>query len=355
MPSGQRRRFARRAALTLLCFPLAFFLGQLAIGYSVEHSWSSVRDPDYDCKQKRLAELQGTAPDQPLVLILGSSRTEMGFCAGRVTAKIHDRLAVAFNFGMSGGGSMLQSVCLRRLLADGVRPDLLILEVLPPTLNQPNAHPVEEDWLDGSRLRTSEITFLRRYHSNPGHLSRGWGKARSLPCVWQRHSLRTSLVGESADTIPEPERILGTTDQFGWTPFCLPDVTPERHRTASAFANLQYKHAFGDFRLAGGPALALEEMLIRCRQEGIPVALLLMPESSEFRALYPPAMRQGTDEFLHELCVRWDLRLVDAREWLPDEAFWDSHHLLPRGAEAFTDRFQSESLRKLTDRVAPGK
>ncbi len=310
----------------------------------MEHSWSSVRDPDYDGKRKRLAELQKSAPDQPLILVLGSSRAEMGFCAGRATANIHDRPALVFNFGMSGAGSLLQSVCLRRLLADGIRPDLLVLEVLPPTLNQPNTHPVEEDWLDGSRLRTSEITFLRRYHSNPDHLSRGWSKARGLPCVWQRHSLRTSLVDDSADTIPEPERIRGTTDQFGWTPFCLSEVTAERHRTASGFAQRQYKDAFGDFRLAVGPSLALEEMLIRCRQEGIPVALLLMPEASDFRALYSPAMRKGIDEFLQELCVRWDLPLIDARNWLPDEVFWDSHHLLPRGAEAFTDRFQPRNL-----------
>ena len=51
MPSAQRRRFARRAALTLLCFSLVFILGQIAIGYSVEHSWVECsRDPDYDGK-----------------------------------------------------------------------------------------------------------------------------------------------------------------------------------------------------------------------------------------------------------------------------------------------------------------
>jgi hypothetical protein len=342
MPSAQRRRFARRAALILLCCSLLFFLGQIAIGYSVEHSWSHVRDPEYSSKRKRLAELQNNAPDQPLILFLGSSRTDMGVCAGQVRAEIHGQSAIAFNFGVSGGGSLLESVCLRRLLAEGIHPDLLVLEVLPPTLNQPNSHPVEEDWLDGSRLRTSEITFLRRYHSNPAHLQRGWSKARALPCVWQRHSLRISLLGESADTIPETERIQGTTDQFGWTPFCLPEVTPDRHRTASAFAQRQYKDAFGDLRLAAGPALALEEMLILCRQKDVRVVLLLMPESSEFRGLNSPSMREGIDEFLLALCTRWDLPLVDAREWLPDDAFWDSHHLLPRGAKAFTDRFEQE-------------
>jgi hypothetical protein len=351
MPSAQRRRFARRAALILLCCSILFFLGQIAIGYGVEHSWPSVRDPEYASKRKRLTELQNIAPDQPVILFLGSSRTDMGVCTGQLRAEIQGQSATVFNFGMSGAGPMLESVCLRRLLVGGVRPDLLVLEVLPPTLNQPNAHPVEEDWLDGSRLRSCEIAFVRRYHSNPGHLQRGWCKARALPCAWQRHGLRSSLVGESSDTIPESERIRGTTDRFGWTPFCLPEVSAQRHRTASVFAQHQYTDAFGDFRLAARPALALEEMLLHCHQRNIPVALLLMPESSEFRELYSAEMRKGIDDFLQELCVRWDLPLVDAREWVPDEGFWDSHHLLPRGAEAFTNRFQTESLRRLTDRV----
>jgi hypothetical protein len=351
MPSAPRRRFARRAALILLCCSFLFFLGQIAIGYGVEHSWPSVRDPEFASKRKRLADLQNTAPDQPLILFLGSSRTDMGVCAGQLRPETHGQSATVFNFGMSGAGPMLESTCLHRLLADGVRPNLLILEILPPTLNQPNVKPVEEDWLDGSRLRSSEVTYLRRYHSNTGHLQRGWSKARMLPCVWQRHGLRTSLLGESADTAPEAERIRGTTDRFGWTPFCLPEVTPERHSTSSAFAQRQYRDAFGDFRLAAGPALALEEMLILCRQKDIPVALLLMPESSAFRDLYSPVMSTGIDEFLQDLCGRFDLPLVDAREWLADEVFWDSNHLLPRGAEAFTNRFQTESLRTLTDRV----
>ena len=52
----------------------------------------------------------------------------------------------------------------------------------------------------------------------------------------------------------------------------------------------------------------------------------------------------GIDAHLHSVSERWGVPLIDARDWLGDDAFYDSHHLLPRGAAAFTERFERESL-----------
>ena len=130
----------------------------------------------------------------------------------------------------------------------------------------------------------------------------------------------------------------------GWLPYPEEDVTPEERRRHAEFARLQYSDAWGDFRLADGPARALADMLALCRRQGIPVALLLMPEGPAFRAHYTPSMRAGLGAHLRALGERWDVPLLDARAWLPEDAFWDSHHLLPRGAAAFTGRFEGEAL-----------
>ena len=37
-------------------------------------------------------------------------------------------------------------------------------------------------------------------------------------------------------------------------------------------------------------------------------------------------------------------RVVDCRGWLPDDAFYDSHHMFADGAEAFTDRLSREVI-----------
>ena len=67
----------------------------------------------------------------------------------------------------------------------------------------------------------------------------------------------------------------------------------------------------------------------------MPVRLVLMPESRAFRGLYGP----GADDRLRAVLPAG---VVDAREWLPDDAFNDGHHMLARGAEAFTDRLGRE-------------
>ena len=105
-----------------------------------------------------------------------------------------------------------------------------------------------------------------------------------------------------------------------------------------------FHSAFGEFRLAERPARALADVLALCRREGIPVALLLMPEGPAFRAWYTPSMHAGLDAYLHDLSEQWGAPLIDARDWLGSDAFFDAHHLLPRGAAAFTERFRREAL-----------
>ena len=74
------------------------------------------------------------------------------------------------------------------------------------------------------------------------------------------------------------------------------------------------------------------------------MVLLYMPEAAPLRACYPPAVRAGLDGYLRRLAGEYGVRLVDARDWSPDEDFADGVHLRPGGAEAFTARFGREVL-----------
>jgi hypothetical protein len=339
--SSARRSFSRRSALTFVWAVAAFAAGQLALGLAVERWLPEVRDPDYAAKVERLRARRAEDPDQPLVLVLGSSRVQLGLRGGTINAD--GRSAQVFNFGLSGAGPYLDALCLRRLFAEGIRPDLLVLEVLPPTLNQPGDHPLEETWLDGCRLRDAERAFLAHYHSDPDRARRQWLKGR-VPCVWHRDHLRSFIALDVGGVGSATERVCRLTDADGWLSYRSEDVTPEQRREYTEIARLQYAPTFADFRLADGPSRALDDILTACRQRGIPVALLVMPEGPTFRAHYPPSMRAGLDAHLRAVSARWGVPLIDAHDWLADDAFWDSHHLLPRGAAAFTERFEREAL-----------
>ncbi len=338
-----RRTGARRAGRALLWAALSFVVAQLGLGVAVERWLPGVRDPEYAAKFERLEARRAEAPGRPLVLVLGSSRVEMGLVAGRVRAALANRPALVFNFGLSGGGSLLEAIALRRLLAAGVRPDLLVLEVLPLTLNQPGARPVEEEWLDAARLTWDEIRFVRRYSADRRSLLQ-WLKGRAFPCERHHHGLRCGVALDSADPAARPERTPRPTDAFGWSPSLCEDVTPEERRSHAAFATAQYEAARGDFRLAEGPTQALRESLALCRREGVPVALLLMPEGEAFRSQWSPATRAALDEAVAGLARAADVSLIDTRAWMNEDAFWDGHHLQPRGAVAFTERFASEVI-----------
>jgi hypothetical protein len=132
----------------------------------------------------------------------------------------------------------------------------------------------------------------------------------------------------------------------GWQPQFL-SVTDDQRQRYSLLVRNQYQEALRDFQLAPQSLRALGDLLHLCQQRGIPFALVAMPEGDSFRALYPAPAEAKFQTLLTELGQRWQARVIDARSWVPEEGFWDTHHLLPCGAAVFTQRFDREVLTPL--------
>ncbi len=109
-----------------------------------------------------------------------------------------------------------------------------------------------------------------------------------------------------------------------------------RHNVERMVAS--YRPTLSGFRL-GGPACAgLRDLLELCQREHVQAMLVLMPEGRPFRELYRADVWGQIETFLTGLSREFDAPLVNARDWVADEQFTDSHHLLPGGAAAFTER-----------------
>jgi hypothetical protein len=318
-----------------------FALFQLGLAVAVEHRLPGVRDPEYADKLERLEKCIADAPGRPLVLMLGSSRTIVGFEAGRLSGTSTVPGPVVFNFGLTGGCSFLELISLQRLLATGIRPDLLLVEVLPVAFNQLDDRPLEEVWLSGTRLRTAEVSLLDRYHSDPTRLLRHWCECRCLPCAWRGRELQQSLRLDVHRRGLEAHR--NDIDSHGWRCGFPNGMTKEERLRQTACTRWQYEGVFGDFHLAEGAAGALCELLDRCSRTSIPTTLVLMPEGSEFRSWYTPAMRAGIDSYLQAVSRTRQVPMIDARTWVADDDFQDAHHLIAAGARVFTDRLAREA------------
>jgi len=346
-PAAENRRHSaqRSAAVATLAGVVAFAVLQAALsGASVVTRL--IADPVYADKERRLKRLEEAAPaNASCVILLGTSRTGYGFAAGRTqqTANQAGTPAVVFNFGVPGAGPVMHLLYLRRLLADGHRPDLLILEVLPPLLADPPAGPLERRAISGDLLTQDEIVVASTY-GLPAHLlHRQWIGATVNPI----HAHRFKLLGRASPSfLPWQLRYDSgrTHDPNGWNASIVTDVTPEQRASGIATTVAEYRDVF-KYNLPAGPAVtALRDTLTLCRAEHIPVVLVVFPEATSFRALYPSRVEAKLSRFFAGLCEEFGCSLTDARTWLPDDAFLDSHHMLRIHAEVFTDRFTSEAI-----------
>src|SRR5439155_5783078 len=127
------RTFPSRCRAVLawgLFFYVAFQLGLIVI---TDYWLPVLRDPEYGFKLARLRQRLAEEPDRELILVLGSSRAGYGFRPEVVPAwqAPAAEAPIIFNFALTGSGPILELLCLRRLLADGIQPNRVIIEVLP--------------------------------------------------------------------------------------------------------------------------------------------------------------------------------------------------------------------------------
>jgi len=339
----------RRGACTAVLTGLAGFVAlQAGLAGLLAGKLSWLRSPDYGHKVSRLREAINTSDCPQTIVMLGSSRTAYGLKGTAIEPILtqHERhQVIVYNFGLHGAGPLSYLINLRRLLNDGIRPDLLLIEVLPPLLsNRGPFNDTSEEHLPTASLRRDELALVQRYADNRSVSQADWWLGWCLPCYHHR----LALISHSLPTLLDlQERLDGNRqlDASGWMPVHAVLRAPARRRAALAWARKDYTERLAGFELGGPNVEALEETLELCRRERINTALVLMPEGPEFRSWYPPGVMPQVRRLLGQLSRRHAMPIIDARDWIASEdAFLDSHHLLPEGAEVFSDRLAHEVL-----------
>ena len=326
----------RRARAALLVCLTGFAAVQVGSGLALDAARPGWCDPEFAVRLRSARRLIKQEPMRPLAIAVGSSRTELGLCPGMLRAW----RPLILNFSQTGAGPVRQLITVRRLLRAGIKPDLLLVEVLPRFFNQ-GTELVPLDKLD--ELDWQDVRALRPYYDDLGSLYRAWAERRIVCGYSCRKDILRTLVPR-LDPVDMPKEFYWRlTDPYGWLPPAAA-VTPTERERHTARARAEYYDMLRSFEIRPIPDGALRELLSLCRAHGIETVLYLMPESNGFRGWYPAESLATIERYLAALQATLGVPVVDCRTWARDEDFSDGHHLLICGAQAFTRRFADQVI-----------
>jgi hypothetical protein len=333
-PPISRRRL-RMSRATLLWMLAIYAVAHLALAIGIDWWNPRMTDRVWVKKFKRLRELAREEPDRPLLVMLGSSRTEGEFDASRLNGLPgpDGKPLVAYNAGVPAAGFLHELMYLQEMLKVGVHPKFLLVEFLPPLLNTPRrGFTSEEGWIDACWLTPRDLSRFWPYLDRPERMRRHWLESRGVPWHTYRYDLNTRFrrtIGIEGRAVPRPHDRWGQLATF-------PELNdyPNRQRIAREMYQESLKH----FEVGKGPVKAARHLLELCRKERIPVCFVLLPESREFREWYSPKATEETHAVLEKLKADYGVGVIDATHWLSDDMFFDGHHPTHAGATAFTKR-----------------
>ena len=320
------RRDLRGRSRMILVWGLAVFLAlNVGLSLGILMAWPELRDPIYHQKAGPLKARTVAVEPRPLTLLaLGTSRMEAGLQARILEDATKVELGqplVAYNFAAGGAGPMMRLIFLRRLLAEGVRPDLVLLEVFPPTLTR-HSETYEFGRIPGTRLSMEELDIIRRFQGPIEEAQTSWSMSWLVPWYQHRLTLRTWLT-PSAISKQGPGDLRSAADSWGHRR--NPDLimTPAQQREALAKARQQYKvRVLGKrFELSDKLTAAYREILAVCREEGITAILVCMPEGPAFQSWYPTGAWEQVEEFLLGLNQEFGVAVVNCRDWCAKRIF----------------------------------
>jgi hypothetical protein len=338
-----RRQRAKGTILgALIALPLLF----LAIDRTVENALPEWDDYERGVLFSRLRSLRAAEPDRPWLAILGTSRSANGFDA-RTLSENESGLLV-FNASLLGSTPLTNLLALRRLVEEGHRPNEVVVEILPLMMHQMVLSRKGRP-LDLARIRAVDLPLVAQLEPySAGRMAWSWAEANTFRAATYRADLAAQAwpafaPGDRVSLRSKRETII---DSHGQCALQMDPVPEETYHRGFEVARKQYQKPLSELTEVNSTyEHAMRALVSYCQSQNIRVrALIFMPESSAFRAFYGPGVEKFTYDYMRDLCAQWDIPLVDARSWCPDDCFIDGHHLTLRGSQHFSRRFHAEVL-----------
>ena len=355
MPSGLRPDPVR-ARHVLAIAAVVIVAGQLATGLALDASPPNVRFFE-------AGQVLGRAHDvgnAPYVLLLGSSRfwrLDVDAMTEALRTSVGDRHPPIVKGAARAGDAVVADYLLEKLVDQGKRPGLVVMEVSPETLARPAPWVAEHairffTWRDVVAWAPEILT---------GDRTSRVAAARFAPVQTYRRELLTWMVGSAPPYLHVPrhwnpkaadaaaKRVAASEEEQPDAPLELPapnapDALPSGPTAFTLWGLPQTRKWLRRYHPNGGEARALEHVLARCQEMGTRVVLVGIPVTSWVRELYTPEIERAFRDLVEPLCRRYGAEFLDYRARVADEFFKDHHHLSFRGGVFFSRMLGSEVL-----------
>jgi hypothetical protein len=348
-----RKTSLRPRSRAAVVWALATLLGlQVAFHYPCCQWWPDLYDVEYGPKVRRLrGKLRDRSGDRPLVVALGSSLTGMGVRPGELAADPANgkKGPIIFNCGSKGGLVLVEAVYLRRLLAEGIRPDLVLVETYPPFfLAIPQNDPRQVQGLDTHRLMRQDLELVTRFLGNGDEVRKEWREAQCVPWYFHRNVLMNWYMLSWVPAASQLGYDKWELDEWGWETCPSYFEQMKSYYRTERFLNdmAMQQDSWNRWEFNEDRTSLLREMLTSCHEARIEVALLWPPESSFYRAIYSPALMDRCERWFERLKDEFSVSLINARAWVDDAKFAEGLHLRPEGAVDYTRQLDRELRRR---------
>jgi hypothetical protein len=348
-PAGKGRRIV---LWTLACIVVS----QPALSIYLDKQRLEMRDPLYGHRLQHLRERLTESPNSSLFLIMGSSRVKYSVRpdAMQLPSVVNRLQPIVYNFGINGMGTIRELMHLRRLLADGIRPKWLLVEIWPPLWAEAGFFRESRMVQGEDDLHWRDWLVLCRYFRNDSDVLRLAIQKSLTPLRAYRDTLlsftaQSLLTPDQLSEIRKRARDALPSDRGGWFPLPFEVTTPEEKHRAKRDGEDKIKPLLQTVSIDPRSDSALRELLAECRQRDISVTLILLPEPSWTRSWYTAQARFVVRDYLTRLRHDCAVPIVDARAWASDDEFSDSSHMGGKGVGAFSRRLGREVVQPLID------
>jgi hypothetical protein len=306
---------------------------------SVKPQW---RDPEYGHRLRGIHRGQRKRPDRPLVVVLGSSRAQMGVSPTAMEFPDEPGSPLVYNFGYRAGFPLVAALQLMRLFDEGIRPHAVVwmLSASEVIANLPADTPLE--WWP-LRFSEADLKRLAPYTDNPEPARRELSKARQKPWDLRREAVLSDLFTQwQLESIRWAHEGWERMDGYGYVTFPEERHTPAQREIVWRETVAAQPALINDYPLGAMTDRVIRDMVARCRAEGVAVAFMWAPESPAYRALYKPKGLAQVEAYTRVLTTEVGVIVFPAPTHLEEMEFADGYHLLPGGAARYS-RWLSEN------------